>query len=82
MEILKYILLGMQVLSAVVLIVIITLQSGKESGLGALTGNSESYMGKNKGGSLDSKLASSTKWIAAAFVLLTLFVSLLFTAVS
>ena len=80
MNILKYILMGMQVLSAVVLIIIVTLQSGKESGLGALSGNSESYMGKNKGSSNDAKLASATKWIAAAFVLLTLFVSLLYTA--
>ena len=79
MDILKYILMGMQVLSAVVLVLIITLQSGKESGLGALSGNSGSYMGKNKGSSMDAKLASITKWIAAAFVLLTLFVSLLFT---
>ena len=80
MNILKYILMGMQVLSAVVLIIIVTLQSGKESGLGALSGNSESYMGKNKGNTLDAKLANITKWIAAAFVLLTLFVSLLYTA--
>ena len=80
MDILKYILMGMQVLSAVVLVLIITLQSGKESGLGALAGNSDSYMGKNKGSSMDAKLASITKWIAAAFVLLTLFVSLLYTA--
>ncbi len=80
MNILKYILMGMQVLSAVVLIVIVSFQSGKESGLGALTGNSDSYMGKNKGSTMDAKLAGATKWIAAAFVLLTLFVSLLYTA--
>ena len=78
MDIVKYILLGMQILSAVVLIVIVTLQSGKDGGLGALAGNSGSYMGKNKGGTLDEKLSGITKWIAAAFVLLTLFVSLLF----
>ena len=80
MDILKYILMGMQVLSAVVLIVIVALQSGKENGLGALAGNSDSYMGKNKGNTLDSKLARWTKWVAAAFVLVTLFVSLLYTA--
>ncbi|MBR6825116.1 MAG: preprotein translocase subunit SecG [Oscillospiraceae bacterium] len=80
MDILKYILMGMQVLSAVALIVIVTLQSGKENGLGALAGNSESYMGKNKGNTMDAKLARITKWIGAAFVLLTLFVSLLYTA--
>ena len=80
MDVLKVILMVMQVLFALALTVMITLQSGKESGLGALAGNSDSYMGKNKGATLDSKLARWTKWIAAAFVLLTLFVSLLYTA--
>lgn len=80
MEVLKYVLMVMQVLSALALTVMITLQSGKESGLGALAGNSDSYMGKNKGMSADAKLARWTKWVAAAFVLLTLFVSLLYTA--
>ena len=80
MDVLKVILMVMQVVSALALVVMITLQSGKESGLGALAGNSDSYMGKNKGATLDSKLARWTKWIAAAFVLLTLFVSLLYTA--
>ena len=80
MDILKYILMGMQILAAVALVLIITLQSGKENGLGALAGNSDSYMGKNKGNTKDAKLARINKWIAAAFVLLTLFVSLLYTA--
>ena len=80
MDIFKIVLMVMQVLSALGLTLIITLQSGKESGLGALAGNSDSYMGKNKGATLDSKMARWTKWIAAAFVLLTLFVSLLYTA--
>ena len=72
MEVLKYILMAMQVLSALALIVIITLQSGKEDGLGALAGNSGSYMGKNKGASRDAKLARATKWIGAVFMVLTL----------
>lgn len=80
MDIIKYILMGMQVVSAIALVIIITLQSGKENGLGALAGNSDSYMGKNKGNTRDAKLARITKWVAAGFVLLTLFVSLLYTA--
>ena len=80
MDIIKYILMGMQVASAIALVIIITLQSGKENGLGALAGNSDSYMGKNKGNTRDAKLARVTKWVAAGFVLLTLFVSLLYTA--
>ena len=81
MEILKTVLLVLQILSCVALTAIVLLQSGKEDGLGALAGNSDNYMGKGKGGnSLDRKLARMTKWVAAAFVLLTLIVSLLFTA--
>ncbi len=77
---LKVILLVMQLVSCVVLTAIILLQSGKEDGLSALTGNSDSFLGRNKAATLDAKLANLTKWIAAAFVLLTFFVSMLYTA--
>lgn len=80
MEALRIILLVLQILSCVVLTAMILFQSGKENGLGAIAGNSDNYMGKGKGATLDSKLARWTKWVAAAFVLLTLFVSLLYTA--
>ena len=63
----------LQVLASLVLILVIMFQSGKESGLsGAISGGSDTYMGKNKSSSLDKKLAASTKWIAAAWILLTL----------
>ena len=59
------------------MIVVVLLQSGKEAGLsGALTGASETYLSKNKKGNLDQVLASSTKWIAIVWVLLTLALSL------
>ena len=69
----------LQVLASLVLILVIMFQSGKESGLsGALAGgNSDSYMNKSKMGGLDKKLASATKWIAAAWILLTLGMSLI-----
>lgn len=80
MSTLKIVLLIMQLLSCVALTAIIMMQDSKEGAMGALTGNSESYMGKGKAATRDAKLASITKWIAAAFVLLTLVVSLLYTA--
>ena len=43
---------------------------------GALAGASDSYLSKNKSGGLDQILASSTKWIAIAWILLTLALSL------
>lgn len=77
---LKVILLVLQLLSCVALTAIILFQSGKENGLGALAGNSDNYFGKSKTATLDAKLARLTKWIAAAFVLLTFFVTMLYTA--
>ena len=73
---LKNILIVVELLTSIALIVIVLLQSGKESGLGAISGNSDTYMGKNKTSSLDQKLASATKWIALVWVLLTLSLSL------
>ena len=43
--------------------------------MGALTGNNETYLSKSKYGNLDKILASSTKWIALAWILLTLSLS-------
>ena len=67
----------LQALLSLVLIVVIMMQSGKEAGLsGALSGNSDSYLSKNGMGGLDKKLAASTKWIALAWIILTLALSL------
>ena len=77
MSIVETILIVLEALCSVALIVVVRLQSGKEAGLsGALTGASESYMNKHKKNNLDQVLASSTKWIAIAWVLLTLSLSL------
>ena len=77
MDVLKTVLIVLEALCSVALIVVVLLQSGKEAGLsGAITGTSESYLSKNKKGGLDHILAVSTKWIAIAWVLLTLVLSL------
>ena len=76
MDILKIVLTVLEVLASVMLVVVVLFQSGKESGLsGAIAGNSDSYMNKSKGGNLDKKLASATKWVALAWVVLTLVLS-------
>ena len=73
MEILKTVLIVLEVTASVALIVAVLLQSGKEAGLsGAISGNNDSYMGKGKGNRLDKILAASTKWIAMVWLLLTL----------
>ena len=78
MEVLKTIVIVLEVLASVALIAIVLMQSGKEAGLsGAIAGNSDSYMSKSKNGSMDKKLASATKWVALAWIVLTLIISLL-----
>ena len=73
----KTVLIILEALASLALTIVVLLQSGKEAGLsGALSGSSDSYLSKNKKGGLDQVLASSTKWIAVAWILLTLALSL------
>ena len=72
MEVFKIILIVIECLASVALIVAILFQSGKESGLGSLSGNSDSYLNKSKAGDLDKILSSATKWIALLWAALAL----------
>lgn len=75
---LKTLLIILETLASLALIVVVLLQSGKEAGLsGALSGSSDSYLSKNKKAGLDQLLATSTKWIAVAWIVLTLVLSLI-----
>ncbi len=78
MEVVKIVLTVLEVLASVALIVVVLFQSGKEAGLsGAISGNSDSYMNKSGAADKDKKLAAATKWIALAWIILTLVVCLL-----
>ena len=78
MGVLKTILIIVEVLCSIALIGVVLMQSGKEAGLsGALSGSSDNYLSKNKKKNMDQVLASSTKWIAAVWVVLTLVLSLI-----
>ena len=73
MDVLNTILVVLEVIASLALVVVVLMQSGKEAGLsGAISGNNDSYMSKNKKGGLDKFLATSTKWLALAWILLTL----------
>ena len=71
MAVLKMILTIVFILVSVVLTVVVLMQQGKNAGLGALAGGSETYWGKNKGRSMDGMLVKITKWLAVAFILLS-----------
>jgi len=77
MDIVKTIFVCIQLLLCLILISVIVLQSGKNSGLSAFTGANESYLAKNKAKSRDARLALATKWIAGIFVVLTVVLNLM-----
>ena len=67
-----------QVLCGLFLIAVVRLQSGKSAGLsGAIAGGADTFLSKNKAKTVDAKLAKWTKWVAIAFMLLTLSLSLI-----
>lgn len=75
---LRIILTVIQVLTALFLVCVVLLQSGKNAGLsGAIAGAADSFMSKNKASTWDAKLAKATKWVAAVFIILTLVLSLI-----
>lgn len=70
-----------QLLVALALILIVLFQSGKSQGLsGTIGGIADSYMAKSKAKSLDAKLAKATKWVGAAFIVLTLVINCMLAA--
>ena len=75
---LRIILTVIQVLTALFLTCVVLLQSGKNAGLsGAIAGAADSFLSRNKATTWDAKLAKATKWVAIAFMVLTLVLSLL-----
>lgn len=78
MSIPKIVLTVIQMLAGLFLIAVVLLQSGKSAGLsGAIAGGMDTFMSKNKAKTWDAKLAKWTKWVAIAFMLLTLSLSLI-----
>lgn len=74
---LKLVLSIILVLLDLALIAVVMLQSGKSAGLsGAIAGGADTFLSKNKAKSVDAKLAKMTKWVAIAFMVLALVISL------
>ena len=71
MEVLHTILTIVQVILAVGLVVIVTVQSGKSAGLSAAIGGGDGFAAKGGSKALDAK------WVGAVFLILTLVLNLI-----
>ena len=65
------------VLSALVMIVTVLMQSSERTGIGAVSGAAETFFGKNKARGMDAKLALITKICTGVFVMLSIVMMLL-----
>lgn len=73
MGVVKLIITIIQVLTALFLIAVVLLQSGKHAGIsGAVSGGMDTFLSKNKAKGWDAKLARWTKYVAILFMILTL----------
>ena len=70
-DIVRLIIIGIFILICIALTVIVLMQEGKSAGLsGAINGVADTYWGKNKGRSIEGKLAKFTKFLAIGFIVL------------
>ncbi|MFY9120934.1 MAG: preprotein translocase subunit SecG [Syntrophomonadaceae bacterium] len=75
-DVLKTVVLIVQIICTIALIATVLLQSGKSAGLsGSIAGGSEAIFGKKKG--LDDLFSKMTGYIAVVFIISTLLLSLL-----
>ena len=77
MAALKIILTIVYVIICIALTVIVLMQEGKSAGLsGTISGAAESYWGKNKGRSMEGAFEKFTKYLAVAFIVITVLLNL------
>ena len=76
MTILKYVLMVLFVLVCIIATVLVLMQEGRSQGLGAIAGAAETYLGKNKGRSMEGNLVKWTKILTVVFFLLAIVLNL------
>ena len=66
------------VILAVILIAVVLLQSGKSAGLsGSIGGGAETFLGKNKAGTLDGIFEKATAVVAVLFIITSIVLALI-----
>ena len=79
MTVIQYVFGAVLIVLAIVLIVSVLLQESRSAGLsGAISGGADTFFGKSKGKTIEQKLAKITKFVAVAFFVLALGVSVAF----
>ena len=78
MEILRTTLTVIYVIDCIALTVVVLMQEGKQQGLGAIAGISDTYWGRNKSRSAEGTLIRATKIMAVLFIVLSVVLNMNF----
>lgn len=70
MAVLRIILTVLFILICIALTALVLKQEGKSAGLGAISGSTETYWGKNKGRSMEGRMVEFTKYLAIVFIVI------------
>lgn len=77
-----YVLGAVLLIASIIIVVLVMLQQSKQAGLsGAIAGGADTFFGKNKGRTMEAKLAKYTKVIAIVFMVVALASVILFAFV-
>lgn len=76
MSILRIVLTVIMIVISVIMTVIILMQEGKQQGLGAISGQTDTYWGKNKGRSMEGFLVKFTTGLVIAFFVLAILLNM------
>ncbi|MCM1245448.1 MAG: preprotein translocase subunit SecG [Roseburia sp.] len=68
----KTIIEVLYIIVCIAIVVVVLMQEGKNSGLGAVSGAADTYWSKNKGRSAEGKLVKGTAVLGALFIILSL----------
>lgn len=60
------------IIICIAIVVVVLMQEGKNSGLGAVSGAADTYWSKNKGRSTEGKMVKITTVLRALFIILSL----------
>lgn len=64
------------IIICIALVILVLMQEGKTAGLGAVSGAAETYWGKNKGRSMEGAMNKITKYLALAFIVMSVLLNL------
>ncbi len=68
-----YVIGAVLFISSIIIVILVMLQQSKQAGLsGAIAGGADTFFGKNKGRTIEAKLAKYTKIIAIVFFVISL----------